>query len=228
MTDTRVERRILGTAAPRHFNRPMAEAAYANIKAVGLPKWTADQQAFAKAVQKEIGAEKTDGLATELRKLQPPPEKPESGGSDDIGDVSWVAPTITILYPANIPGLPGHAWSSAIAMATPIAHDGVVAGAKVVATTTLDLLLRPDLRKAAKAYFTDVQQKDQAYVPMISASDKPPIEINTDIMARYRPQMRPLYYDETRYPTYLDQLGVTWPTLERPEQGRTGPATGTP
>ncbi|WP_337189225.1 amidohydrolase [Phenylobacterium sp.] len=217
MTDTTVERRILGTAAPRHFNRPMAEAAYANIQAVGLPKWTADQQAFAKAVQQEIGAERRDGLATELRKLQPPPEKPESGGSDDIGDVSWVAPTITILYPANIPGLPGHAWSSAIAMATPIAHDGVVAGAKVVAATTLDLLLRPDLRKAAKAYFTDVQQKDEAYVPMISAADKPPIEINADIMARYRPQMRPLYYDETRYPTYLDQLGVTWPTLERPK-----------
>lgn len=40
MTDTSVTRRIIGTAAPRHFNRPIAEAAYANIRAVGLPKWT--------------------------------------------------------------------------------------------------------------------------------------------------------------------------------------------
>ncbi|WP_296599528.1 amidohydrolase [Phenylobacterium sp.] len=214
MTDTTVERRILGTAAPRHFNKPIAEATYANIQAVGLPKWTADEQAFAKAVQKQTGADKQDGLATELKKLEPPAEKPESGGSDDIGDISWVVPTITLNYPSNIPGLPGHAWQNAIAMATPIAHDGVVAGAKVMAMTTLDLLMRPDLRKAAKDYFTNVQNKDEHYLPMISASDKPAIEINSDVMAQFRPAMRPLYYDETKYPTYLDQLGVKWPTLE--------------
>lgn len=214
MTDTTVERRILGTAAPRHFNKPIAEAAYANIQAVGLPKWTADEQAFAKAVQKQTGADKQDGLATELKKLEPPAEKPESGGSDDIGDISWVVPTITLNYPANIPGLPGHAWQNAIAMATPIAHDGVVVGAKVMAMTTLDLLMRPDLRKAAKDYFSDVQNKDEHYLPMISATDKPAIEINSDVMAQFRPAMRPLYYDEIKYPTYLDQLGVKWPTLE--------------
>jgi len=216
MTDTTVERRILGTAAPRHFNKPIAEATYANIQAVGLPKWTADEQAFAKAVQKQTGAEKLDGLSTELKKLEPPVEKPESGGSDDIGDISWVVPTITLNYPSNIPGLPGHAWQNAIAMATPIAHDGVVAGAKVIAMTTLDLLTRPDLRTAAKAYFTDVQNKDEHYLPMISAADKPAIEINSDVMAQFRPAMRAQYYDETKYPTYLDQLGVKWPTLDKP------------
>ena len=64
------------------------------------------------------------------------------GGSDDIGDISWNLPTVTLRYPANIPGLPGHNWSSAIASATPIAHKGVVAGAKVQAMTVLDLLKR--------------------------------------------------------------------------------------
>jgi len=215
MTDTTVERRILGTAAPRHFNRPIAEAAYANIQAVGLPKWTADQQAFAKAVQKQVGAEKQEGLEVKLKKLEPPAEKPESGGSDDIGDISWTVPTVTVNYPSNIPGLAGHSWMNGIAMATPIAHDGVVAGAKVIAMTTLDLLMRPDLRTAARDYFTKVQTKDETYVPMISATDKPAIEINTDVMAQYRPAMRPLYYDEQKHPTYLDQLGVKWPTLER-------------
>jgi aminobenzoyl-glutamate utilization protein B len=217
MTDTTVARRVLGSAAPRHFNKPIAEAAYANILAVGLPKWTPDEQAFAKAVQKEVGAEKQEGLETKIKKLEPPVEKPESGGSDDIGDISWVVPTVTVNYPSNIPGLAGHSWMNAISMATPIAHDGVVAGAKVIAMTTLDLLMRPDLRAAAKDYFVGVQTKDEKYVPMIGATDKPPIEINTDIMAQYRPQMRALYYDETKYPTYLDQLGVKWPTLEKPK-----------
>ena len=213
MTDTTMERRVLGTAAPRHFNRPLAEAAKANIDQVGLPKWTPEEQTFAKAVQKNLGS-KEKGLATELDKMAPPVEKPESGGSDDIGDISWTLPTITVVYPSNIPDLPGHHWSNAISMATPIAHKGVVAGSKVVAMTMVDVLTKPELRRQAKDYFVNVQTKDQKYVPMIGPDDKPPIEINTDVMARFRPQMAPFYYDAERYPTYLDQLGIKWPPTE--------------
>jgi aminobenzoyl-glutamate utilization protein B len=216
MTGTSVTRRLLGTAAPQHFNKPMAEAAYANIKAIGLPTWTDGEQAFAKLVQKETNAEKQEGLAVKLDELRPPLEEPRSGGSDDIGDVSWTVPTITIRYPSNIPNLPGHNWSNAIAMATPIAHKGVVAGAKVVAMTMLDLLVNPKLRTAAKDYFTNVQTKDQKYVPMLSATDKPPIEINREMMARYKPELQKYYYDPAKYPTYLDQLGIKFPITEKP------------
>jgi aminobenzoyl-glutamate utilization protein B len=222
MTGTTVTRRIIGTAAPRHFNRPIAEAAYANIKMVGLPKWTADEQAFAKLVQKNAQAPKQDGLAVELKKLEPPLAEPKSGGSDDIGDVSWTVPTITIRYPSNIPDLPGHNWTDAIAMATPIAHKGVVSGAKVVAMTTLDILTDAKLRQAARDYFTNIQTKTQKYVPMIGADDKPAIEINADIMARYKPELSKHYYDPARYPTYLDQLGIQFPMLEKPMEDRGG------
>src|SRR3546814_17949825 len=85
MTGTTVTRRIVGTAAPRHFNRPIAEAAYANIKAVGLPEWTEGEQAFAKLVPKNVGAEEIDGLATALEKLEPPDEAPENGGTGEKG-----------------------------------------------------------------------------------------------------------------------------------------------
>jgi aminobenzoyl-glutamate utilization protein B len=213
MTDTTMERRVLGTAAPRHFNRPLAEAAKANIDKVGLPQWTPGEQTFAKAVQKNLGS-KEKGLATELEKMAAPVEKPESGGSDDIGDISWTLPTITVVYPSNIPDLPGHHWSNAISMATPIAHKGVVAGSKVVAMTMVDVLTKPELRRQDKDYFDNVQTKDQKYVPMIGPNDKPPIEINTDVMAKFRPQMQKFYYDAERYPTYLDQLGVKWPPTE--------------
>ena len=83
------------------------------------------------------------------------------GGSDDIGDVSWNVPTVTLSYPANIPNLPGHHWANAVAMATPIAHKGVVAGAKVQAMTLVDLLLRPELVEQAWTYFRTVQTKDR-------------------------------------------------------------------
>lgn len=215
MTDTTMSRRIMGSAAPQHFNKPLAEAAKANIDKVGLPKWTPQEQAFAKAVQKDLGAQQK-GLAVELDKLATPVEKPESGGSDDIGDISWTLPTVSIYYPSNIPELPGHHWSNAISMATPIAHKGVVAGSKVVAMTLLDILERPDLRTQAQDYFVKVQTKDQKYVPMLGKDDKPPIELNTEIMARYRPEMKKFYYDAARYPTYLEQLGVKWPPEVKP------------
>lgn len=221
MSGTTVTRRIVGAGANRHFNRPMAEAAFANIKAIGLPEWTPGEQAFAKLVQKNLKSEKQEGLATKIEELKEPLAEPKSGGSDDIGDVSWVTPTITIGYPSNIPNLPGHNWSNAIAMATPIAHKGVVAGAKVMAMTTLDLLTRPELRKAAKDYFTNVQTKDQKYVPVLSPTDKPAIEINSKIMERFKPELAKYYYDPSRYPTYLDQLGIKFPMLEEPAKTTT-------
>jgi aminobenzoyl-glutamate utilization protein B len=213
MTDTSVTHRIIGTAAPQHMNKPMAEAAYENIKKVGLPSWTPDEQQFARAVQKLVGGKET-GLDTELKAMTPPDTEPKSGGSDDIGDVSWTKPTITIRYPSNIPELPGHNWSNAIAMATPIAHKGGVAGAKAMAMTMLDLFTRPDLLDAAKHYFTDVQTKDVKYQPVLT-TEKPYVEMNAEIMAEYREKMRPLYYNPAKYPTYLEQIGVKWPSITK-------------
>jgi aminobenzoyl-glutamate utilization protein B len=214
MTDTTVTRRIRGAAAPMHFNKPMAEAAQRNIQAVGLPVWTADEQAFAKAVQKNLNT-KEEGLAVKLEELKAPVPEPKSGGSDDIGDVSWTLPTIVVRYPSNIPNLQGHHWSNAIAMATPIAHKGVVAGSKVVAMTTLDLMASEKLRRDARAYFTDVQTKDQKYVPVLTPQDRPTIEMNADTQGRFREQLRQYYYDPSRYDTYLEQLGIRFPTLSR-------------
>ena len=214
MTDTKVTRKVIGTAAPRHFNKTLAETLQSNIERVGLPKWTDDEQTFAKAVQRLVEG-KEDGLNTAARKLEPPPARPESGASDDIGDVSWAVPTVTLRYPANIPNLPGHNWSNAIAMATPIAHKGIVAGSKVMAMTTIDLLMRQELIQAAKTYFTDVQLKNNKVLPLLADSDQPQIHLNRETMVRYRPQMQKFYYDASKYDTYLDQLGIKFPTLTK-------------
>ena len=214
MTDTKVTRKVIGTAAPRHFNKTLAETLQANIERFGMPQWTEDEQTFAKAVQRLVEG-KEDGLNTAVKKFEPPPARPESGSSDDIGDVSWVVPTVTFRYPANIPNLPGHNWSNAIAMATPIAHKGIVAGSKVMAMTMIDLLLRPELIQGAKAYLTDVQLKNHKVLPLLSETDQPQIHLNRETMERFRPAMRKFYYDASKYDTYLDQLGVKFPTLAK-------------
>ncbi|MEZ4945156.1 MAG: amidohydrolase [Cyclobacteriaceae bacterium] len=216
MTNTKVTHRTLGTAWPRHFNKPVAEAMNENIKVVGLPQWSEKDQLFARAVQKEVGAKKEDdGMPTKLDEFKPPAAEPRSGGSDDIGDISWKVPTVTMRFPSNIPGLPGHNWANAIAMATPIAHKGVTNGAMVQAMTIIDLLTKPELVASAKDYFKNEQLAKQEYKPMITKDDKPAIYLNTDIMKQFRPQLEKFYYDETKYDTYLEQLGITYPTIRK-------------
>src|SRR5213075_49520 len=123
MTNTSVTSRIMGAAWPQHFNGPVAEAMYENIKQVGLPQWSEADQRLAKAVQKELNVPER-GLAMQLATLSGPGAEEGGAGSDDIGDISWNVPTVRLRYPSNIPNLPGHNWSNAITMATPIAHKG--------------------------------------------------------------------------------------------------------
>jgi aminobenzoyl-glutamate utilization protein B len=214
MTNTTVSSRVLGSAWPGHFNKAIAEAMNENIQKVGLPQWSEDDQVLAKAVQKELKV-KEEGLAAKLEEMGSParPDRSMGGGSDDIGDVSWNAPTVVLRYPSNIPNLPGHNWSNAIAMATPIAHKGATAGAKVMAMTMLDILTKPELVKAAWDYFNTVQTNETKYQPLLRPEDKPALFLNEKIMREYRPQMKTMYFDPSKYKTYLEQLGIKYPTV---------------
>jgi aminobenzoyl-glutamate utilization protein B len=195
----------------------VAETTYENIKRVGLPEWSEADQTLAKALQKELGVE-TEGLAMKIEELGQPVTEQQNrgGGSDDIGDISWNVPTVTLSFPSNIPNLPGHNWADAISMATPIAHKGATAGAKAQAMTMLDLLLRSGLVDQAWEYFNTVQAKEMKYEPLIRPEDKPAIELNREIMEKYRPEMKKFYYDPTKYKTYLEQLGIEYPTVRKP------------
>ncbi len=215
MTGTQVDTIMtVGSAWGRHFSKPVAEATYANIERVGMPEWSDDDRRFAEAFQGEMGVDIV-GLSDTIGTLRGPVDLSRSlgGGSDDIGDVSWNMPTVTLRYPSNMSGGPGHNWANGIAMATPIAHKGGVAGAKVQALTLLDLFLDGETVEAAWTYFNDVQSEETEYIPFIAPTDQPAIWLNEELMARWRPQMRPFYFDPTRFDTYLEQLGIEYPTI---------------
>ena len=48
------------------------------------------------------------------------------------------------------------------------------------------LISDPKFASCRHDYFTNVQQKAQKYTPFISASDKPQIHLNKDVMERFR------------------------------------------
>lgn len=228
MTDTKFSYEILGSAWPGHFNKPLAEAMYENIKKVGLPQWSVEDQLLAKAVQLEMKSPKVEGLAVKLDTLGLPTPTGTvnvmgrqlmamGGGSDDIADISWSLPTIVLRYPSNIPNLPGHHWSNAISMATPIAHKGIVYGAKAEAMTLVDLLLKPQIIKDAWDYYRNEQTKEIQYIPLVGEKDNPAIYLNQKIMEEFKPKLKAYYYNPARYKSYLEQLGIKYPTL-RPDQ----------
>jgi aminobenzoyl-glutamate utilization protein B len=179
-----------------------------------MPEWSEADQTLARALQKEIGA-KEEGLKTKVTPLEAPKES-RGGGSDDVGDISWNVPMIYMRYPANIPNLPGHNWANAVAMATPIAHKGSTAGAKVQALTALEFLLSPMRVKEAWDYFRNVQTKEVKYEPFISPSDTPAIELNKEKMEKFAPELKKLHYNPAKYKTYLEQLGIPYPTVRPP------------
>jgi aminobenzoyl-glutamate utilization protein B len=223
MTDTSYTSRVLGTAWPGFFNKPIAEDMQKNIDVVGMPVWSEDDQKLAKALQHEL---KVKEMGLRMKPSAPKNFEPKvdddseesmnmpmGGGSDDIGDVSWNVPTVVLRFPSNIQAGPGHNWANGVSMATPIAHKGATAGAKVEALTMLDILTNPDLTTSAWDYFKNVQTKKEQYKPLISDKDVPAIWLNESIMAKYRPEMRKYYFDPTKYKTYLEQLGIKYPTI---------------
>ncbi len=222
MTGTKVSHQLLGTAWPGHFNKNIAEAVHHNIKYVGLPAWDSSDQQLARAVQKLVNAPKKnqrgeviDGLSTKLDTLRGPVQFSWGAGSDDIADIAWNVPTVVFYYPSNIPGTPGHNWADAIAMATPIAHKGVIAGSKVVAATLLDMLTDDKIIAQAWDYHKNVQTKEVKYIPFVQANTPPAVHLNQKTMDEFRPKLKKFYYDPTKYKTYLEQLGIRYPQLEK-------------
>ena len=73
----------------------------------------------------------------------------------------------------------------------------------------------PELVEQAWTYFKDVQTKEIKYTPLINPTDQPAIELNKEKMEKFRPELKKYYYDPTKYKTYLEQLGIQYPTVKK-------------
>jgi len=191
MTGTTMEMEPFGAAWPALANRAIADAIQKNIETVGMPKWTDDEIKFAKEVQKSVGAKEV-GLATAVSPLRP---DTQNTSSNDIGDYTWNVPMGSLRFPSAIPGVQAHHWTAGIAPTTSIAHKGAVVGAKVMAASILDLLTSPELRASAKKQF-ELDTKEIKYFSLLPPGAKPPVDLNREMMDKYRPAMRKFYLNK--------------------------------
>jgi aminobenzoyl-glutamate utilization protein B len=170
------------TAMHQKFqNKVLAEVIQRNIDYVGMPDWNNDENNFAKNIQKEIGVDEA-GLENQVEEFN---EASPTGGSTDVGDVSLVAPTATLRFPVYAPGSPGHHWSIVATTPTSIGHKGLIAGAKVLACSALDLLTDSKKIDEIKAEFTQLENTNP-YVSLIPEDKMPDIQMYKDEMNQWR------------------------------------------
>ncbi|MCS7082857.1 MAG: amidohydrolase [Bacteroidota bacterium] len=172
-TGTRYKVTLLAGVHEYLLNRPLQEALYANLQRVGAPRFSEQDQAFARQLQRFLGLEEK-GLSTAIKPLAPNPE-PATGGSTDVAEVSWIAPTAGLSVATAAQLIPWHSWASTACHGTSIGHAGALVAAKVLALTGYDLLTQPRLLEAAKA---DFQRKTggRPYRSPVPKDQKPPLE----------------------------------------------------
>ena len=191
MTGTTYDMEYVASAWPQLGSRAISEALQKNIDVVGHPKWSDDEVKFAAAFQASLGL-KAVGLNTAPRAAG---SRPQSFSSNDNGDVTWNVPSGIFNFPSIVPGVSPHNWQAGVTPVSSIAHKGMVAGAKVLAATILDLLTLPDVLVKSKAEFETVT-RDSKYFSLMPADAKPPLDMNREMMEKYRPEMRRHYLNK--------------------------------
>ena len=191
MTGTTWDVQYAASAWPQLASKTIAEAVQKNIDMVGMPKWTEQEQSFARDFQK-FAEKPVVGLRTAVTPLG---GRAQLTSSNDNGDVSWVVPAGLLNFPSSVPGVQYHEWKAAVTPVSSISHKGQVMGAKVLAASIIDLLTTPELVAKARAEF-ETESKKTPYFSLLPPEAQPPVELNRAEMEKYRAAMRAFYLNK--------------------------------
>lgn len=145
-----------------------------NLEHLGAIQYTEEEQVFAKKIQEATGKEQL-GIESIIEPLEETQEHP-MGGSTDVGDVSFVVPTIRLGATTAPKGTPWHSWAVVACGGMSIGHKGMAYAAKALSMTMVDLFEDAELRKKVKAEFLE-RKGDYVYKGMVPAGP-PPINSN--------------------------------------------------
>lgn len=175
MTETTFERQFIDGLADTVTNHVLENVLYENFQMFGVPNYTEEEYAFADKLAKTweesgklpgIAARYDAELKQQVKSLMAEQKHAMNvflmplyqgaafePGSTDVGDVSWLTPTGQIHVAALPNGCPGHSWQSVSCGGTSIGHKAALLAGKVLAAAALDLLVKPELLRAARAEF---------------------------------------------------------------------------
>ncbi len=174
-------------------NRPLAELIVANMREIGAPTYTEEELEFARRLGETVPHEEKMTRLRKLAEILPGALELEhvdlctniydpygeeikgGGGSSDVADVAWNTPTQQFGTTYFVLGCPGHSWQHTAIGGTSIAHKSTIFASKVMASTVIDLLTKPELLKAARSDWEE-RMKGLAYKSPLPPDLKPPLD----------------------------------------------------
>lgn len=171
MTETEVEIVFDSACANYLPNKEMTTVMYENLKEFGHLNLTDEDQEYSQRYYDSLNETTKEGLVSRARQMNPTASEEEinrlgtlpvldkigplvfsdaTSGSTDVGDVSWVCPTAQVLIGCEPQGTPPHSWQWVANGKSSVAHKGLLAAGKTIATTAYDLLTNPELVEKAK------------------------------------------------------------------------------
>ncbi len=153
-TETTMKYEIIGGTHDLLPNKVLADEMHRNLTMVGGITYSPAEIEFAKKIQSSFGFKVPD--PTDAATIKPMKEPDESGaGSTDVGDVSYVVPTVGFSTATWVPGTPAHSWQAVACGGTEIGSKGMMVAAKTLATMGIELFNNPALVEAAKKEFRE-------------------------------------------------------------------------
>ena len=188
MSETKVEMKIISAVSNILGNRPLEETMQRVLEDLGPPNFDDDDRAFARKIQetlteqdiavayRTIGREPTDAPLCDFTVPLDAPRRPLIG-STDVGDVSWVVPTVQAHAPSIAIGTPLHTWQVVAQGKSPHAQKAMVQVAKAMAATAVALLEDAALLAAAKEDHA-ARTRRTPYVSPIPPEVDPPLDMS--------------------------------------------------
>jgi aminobenzoyl-glutamate utilization protein B len=149
MTQTTMNYKLLCATWEVLPNKALNKVGDANIKAIGTPRFTSEDQKFGEEILKSLGKEvKGETFATTITSpdlVKTFPNIPVMAASTDEGNVSWMFPTLSFRAAVAAKGTPLHTWQMVCQTGTPTAFKAALAASKWMAASALDCLTKPEI-----------------------------------------------------------------------------------
>lgn len=162
-TETKMDYEVIGGTHDLLINKTLAAAMQTNLEKTGGVTYTPEEITYAKKIQESFLGKfppvDNAGIITPLH-------TDKDQGSTDVGDISYVVPTVGVQTATWVPGTSAHSWQAVACGATDIGIKGMLVASKTMALTAIDLFTNPDLIKKAKEEL--IQSKgDYRYKPLL-------------------------------------------------------------
>ena len=149
-TGTTMDYEVIGGTHDLLLNETLARALQLNLEQVGGVTYTPEEASFGRQIQASLGFAVP---AVETAAAVSPFTTRDGGGSTDVGDVSYVVPTVGLEAATWIPGTPAHSWQAVACSGKEVGAKGMMVAAKTMALTAIDLFTNVDLLRKAQAEF---------------------------------------------------------------------------